>query len=237
MGSAKHDVKESAQVDARAVITFILPSYKTPLLVSELLNTAQESGKYDRCDFVLLLDINDPTLKVYHTVVANLAKKGMVIGCVVYDGTPYAGMINRYAIMADSHSFCVIDAKHMPMCGEGTIADHVEKWLQSSMEPMRVAMFGDAKQYPVVTPVLTDRLGYMFHPLALGRKEAECWLMKLAQNLNVLSSIPDVMVIESKTDGAEIIGVSDKELQDWVEDTLDTYLDLEVDRLSDYILR
>ncbi len=221
----------------KPVVTFLLPSYKTPLLVSELLNTAVESGRYDRCTFMLLLDTNDNMLDVYRGMTRVLSDKGLSVGHVLYDGTPYAGMINRVAMLADTRSLCVIDAKHLPYCKEGGLATHVEKWLDSSAEPMRLAVFGKSYAFPVVTPSLIDRLGYMFHPLAMGRVEAEKWLIDLARATGIASSIPDTSVISSRADGAEILGVSAEHISKWVGDVLSTYLELEAERLSDYVLK
>ena len=51
--------------DDRPVVAFLLPTYKTPFLTSDLLSAAIACKKFDGCTFVLLLDARDPYLLMY----------------------------------------------------------------------------------------------------------------------------------------------------------------------------
>ena len=76
-------------------VAFLLPTYKTPLLTSNLLHTAHSCGCYADCLFVLLLDSRDPSLLVYKEMIDIVREKGLSAGYFIFDGTPYCGKINR----------------------------------------------------------------------------------------------------------------------------------------------
>ena len=231
------DKKNDGETLAHPVVAFLIPTYKTPYLTSDLLSAALTSGKYAGCTFVLLLDIGDPNLLMYKTLVDNVRTKGLSAGFFIFDGTPYCGKVNRVAPIVTADCVCVIDSQHLPVAGNGVpFADAVRNWLASSIEPMRVGTFVTDGFYPLVTRKLVDRLGYMFHPLCYGRIEAEGWLLSLADALGILSPVPDGNVIESSTDGVEIEGDSTQEDASWVDETLKQTLDDEVARLASYLV-
>ena len=132
---------------------------------------------------------------------------------------------------------CVLDSTHLPITKEGGIADAIRTWLESSPESMRVGTFSKEGFYPVVTRKFVDRLGYMFHPLAYGRIDAEDWLLSVASSLGTLSTIDNCTLIRSKADGIEIIGDVDEDDAKWVGETLAQTLDEEVGRLETYLVK
>lgn len=235
------NTKEEQQAPAivqRSPICFLVPSYKTPLLTSDLLHAANESGAYQGCLFALLLQVSDPHLLIYKTLVDTLRSKGMKVGFFVFDGTPYCGMVNRVVPIIEALSFCVLDGSHLPMVDSGgSIAEVVSRWLCASREPMRVGMFCEGGFYPVVTQKLTDRLGYMFHPLCVGRTEAENWLLSLADETGILERIEGCRIMESKTDAVEIVGTSTEEDVRWVGETLGQTLEDVRESLENHLVR
>lgn len=224
-------------IATRSPICFLLPAFKTPLLTSDLLHAANESGLFQGCPFALLLEASDPHLLTYRTTVERLREDGMTLGFFIFDGTPYCGAVNRVAPIIDAEAFCVIDGRHMPFTDGKKMADAVVEWLASSAEPMRVGSFTEDGAYPVVTRKLIDRLGYMFHPLAKGRIEAENWLLSLGTALGVRSIVPGCRIVESQADAVEIIGSSDEEDIRWTDATLEQILDDECERLEKYLVR
>lgn len=217
-------------------ISFLLPTYKTPLLTGELLHTAAHSGEFAGCQFVLLLDLSDPYFLAYRGLVASVREKGLNAGYFVFDGTPYCGTVNRAAPILDTECVCVIDSKHLPLAEGGDMAGKVRRWLASSAQQMRVGTFTADGSYPVVTRKLVDRLGYMFHPLAYGREDAENWLLALGNRLDIVSEIPGGKVVVSQADGAEIVGESEDADILWVGDTLAQILEDEAERLGAYLI-
>jgi len=223
---------------SRPVVAFLVPAYKTPLLTSDMLSAALSSGKFKDCAFVLLLDLEDPNLLTYKTIAENVREKGLNCGYFVFDGTPYAGMINRVAPIINADCLCVIDSTHLPMPnGEPGMAEVLRKWLGSSIQIMRVGIFIDEGFYPVVTRKLVDRLGYLFHPICYGRSEAEHWLLRLSSEIGIMDMIPDCKIIESLADGVELAGTSDENDAGWANETLAQILEDETDRLSGYLIR
>ncbi|OQA04705.1 MAG: hypothetical protein BWY66_02916 [bacterium ADurb.Bin374] len=221
-----------------SAVAFLIPTYKTPRLTADLLSAALACGKYDGCVFVLLLSLDDPNLLSYKTLVDNVREKGLSAGYFIFDGTPYCGMINRVAPIVPADCLCVLDSTHLPFVdGDESFAENVRKWLASSPEPMRVGAFTAEGFYPLVTRKLADRLGYLFHPLCYGRIEAENWLLSVAGDLGLLSTIPGGGIIESSADGVEIIGTSVETDSRWVDDTLAQTLDDETERLAAYLVR
>lgn len=220
-------------------VAFLLPTYKTPLLTSNLLHTAHSCGCYADCLFVLLLDSRDPSLLVYKEIIDIVREKGLSAGYFIFDGTPYCGKINRVVPIINAQSFCVLDSTHLPVTkNENGVAGQIKDWLGSSLEPMKIGVFNEEGFYPVVTRKMIERLGYMFHPLAMGRNEAENWLLALGENLGLLGRVNDVNVIEAESfDGVEIEGWSDSEDSKWVEQTLEQILPDEVERLQEFLLK
>lgn len=219
-------------------VAFLIPAYKTPYMTADLLSAALSCAKFDGCTFVLLLDAQDPHLQQYKTLVENVRAKGLSAGFFVFDGTPYCGMVNRVAPLVRADCVCVLDSTHLPLIDdERPFAVCVREWLAGTPEPMRVGTFVEEGFYPLVTRKLIDRLGYMFHPLAYGRLEAEDWLLSVAVGLGVVSGLPKAKLVESVVDGVEIIGMSDENDKRWVNETLEQALDDEVERLSAYLIR
>jgi hypothetical protein len=220
------------------VVAFLIPTYKTPYLTSDLLSAALACGKFVGCTFVLLLDKEDPHILTYKTLVENVREKGLSAGFFVFDGTPYCGKINRVAPIVSAECLCVLDSRHLPMIdGVASFAEGVRSWLALSPEPMRVGTFTEECFFPLVTRKLVDRLGYMFHPLSYGRVEAENWLLTLSSAVGILSSVAGGKIIESSADGVEIVGTSDPEDSRWVDEILDQTVDEEAERLTGYLLR
>lgn len=228
---------EKKAIDHNAV-AFLIPVRKTPLLTSDLLHTALETGVYDGCSFVLLLDNDDPYLLAYKELVESMRKKGLDAGYFIFDGTPYCGKINRVAPIVSADFVCVIDSTHLPMISSGKkVSEAVQEWAKTSLQEMKVGSFGEDGFYPLVSRKLVDRLGYLFHPLCYGRIEAENWLLLIASRLEIGTQIPDGTVIESNADGVEIVGVSDEEDANWVDETLGQIVDDEAERLEQYLIR
>ena len=228
----------NGKTENRPVVAFLVPTYKTPLLTSDMFSAALASGKFKDCTFILLLDLEDPNLLTYKTLVENVREKGLDCGYFVFDGTPYPGMINRIAPIIVADCICVIDSTHLPIPnGECGMAETLRGWLAASIQNMRVGIFISDGFYPVVTRKLVDRLGYLFHPICYGRTEAEHWLLRLSSEIGVLDMIPDCKIIESSADGIEIIGLSDEDDVRWANETLEQILADETDRLSAYIVR
>lgn len=230
--------QEKRAIAKRSPVCFLIPTYKTPLLTSDLLHAAQDSGAFEGCAFALLLDASDPHLLVYRTLVENLRAKGMTVGFFVFDGTPYCGMVNRVAPIIEADSFCVLDSRHLPMPeAGGRVAEAVSRWFGTSPEPMRVGTFTEDGFYPVVTQRLIERLGYMFHPLAVGRIEAENWLLSLAEEVGILGKIEGCRLIESGADAVEIVGLSDEEDIRWTDATLEQVLEPVAEGLRKHLVR
>lgn len=221
----------------RPAVAFLVPSYKTPFLTSDLFAAALASGKYADCAFILLLEASDPHILKYRALVENVREKGLAAGYFIFDGTPYCGQINRVAPLVPADAVCVIDAKHLPVVEGPSFAESVRAWLATSPEPMRVGTFCENGLFPLVTPKLIERMGYLFHPLCYGRTEAEEWVLSLGSALGIVSAIPGGSVIESSADGVEIIGVSSVEDTEWASATLEQILEEETERLSDYLVR
>lgn len=218
-------------------IAFLLPCYKTPLLASNLLHMAHDSGRYVGCAFILLLDAHDPFLLLYKELVDILTEKGMTVGYCITDGAPYCGKINRIASIVNADSVCVIDNLHIPTSNDDTpFVDKIDAWLKSHPEPMKIGIFNEEGFYIVVTKKLIERLGYMFHPLCYGRYEAEQHLLSLGDKLDIITAIEGCVVLESKNDGAEIEGFSSDEDAQWAAQTLEQTIEEETERLSDYLL-
>lgn len=232
------EVRDDGKTERQPVLSFLVPTYKTPLLTSDMLSAVLASGKFAGCSFVLLLQLEDPNLLAYKTIVENFREKGLRCGYFVFDGTPYTGMINRVAPIINTDCLCVIDSTHLPMPnGASTMVETVSKWLAMSLQQMRVGTFTGEGFYPLVTRKFVDRLGYLFHPLCYGRLEAEHWLLKLSSEIGTLSEIADCKIIESSADGVEILGVSDESDAVWATETLEQTLADEVTRLSEYVVR
>lgn len=225
--------RETPQRDA---VAFLLPSYKTPLLASELLHGAADCKSFAGCAFVLLLDAADPHVATYVALVSSVREKGLKAGYIVFDGAPYCGMVNRVAPIVDADCVCVLDNRHLPTAPEG-VGAAVRKWLSQTPQQMRVGTFCDDGFFPVVTQKLVERLGYMFHPLCYGRIEAENWLLSVGDRLGVLSQIEGGGVLESPADTVEICGASDDADIKWVDDTLAQALDDVCERLDGYIVK
>lgn len=225
---------------ARDAVAFLLPSYKTPLLASELLHAAAAAAPaFAGCSFVLLLDVADPHVPSYVEIVKSVREKGVSAGYIVFDGAPYCGMVNRVAPIVNADTVCVLDNKHLPQVGteDGNVAAAIRKWLAQSPQQMRVGVFSDDGFFPVVTQKLVERLGYMFHPLCYGRIEAENWLLSVAEDLGVLSRIEDGRIFESPADTVEICGMSDADDVKWVDETLEQTLGDVISRLDAYIVK
>ena len=86
-------------------VAFLLPTYKTPLLTSNLLHTAHSCGCYADCLFVLLLDSRDPSLLVskelidiVHSVVAKDLRPDLTI---LFDLDPETGLARTEKALAD----------------------------------------------------------------------------------------------------------------------------------------
>lgn len=223
----------------RDAIAFLLPSYKTPLLASELLHAAASSSTFSGSAFALLLDASDPYLGVYMGVVKAVREKGLKVGYFVFDGTPYCGTVNRVAPIVNAETVCVLDNRHLPQINadDPNVAVAVRSWLAASPQQMRVGTFTEDGFFPVVTQKLVDRLGYMFHPLCYGRLEAENWLLAVGERLGIVSAIPGGSVFESPADTVEICGVSDENDIRWVDETLLQALDDVAERLDAYIVK
>lgn len=232
--------ENSAAATERNAVAFLLPSYKTPLLASELLHAAAAiAPTFAGCSFVLLLDAADPNLPVYFDLVKNVREKGLTVGYIVFDGAPYCGCINRVAPIVAADTVCVLDNKHLPTISPevegGIVAAAVRAWLKRSPQQMQVGTFSEDGFFPVVTQKLIERLGYMFHPICNGRLEAENWLLSVSGSLGVLSTIPGGTLIESPAETVEICGASDGDDMNWVDETLAQTLDEVVGRLDGYL--
>lgn len=234
-------VGESREVvSERNAVAFLLPSYKTPLLASELLHAAASvASTFVGCSFVLLLDSSDTNLPVYFELVKDVRAKGLTVGYIVFDGAPYCGCINRVAPIVAADTVCVLDNKHLPSIAKdvegGNVAAAIRAWLKRSPQQMQVGTFTEDGFFPVVTQKLIERLGYMFHPLCYGRLEAENWILSVAESLDVLSPIPGGSIIESPAETIEFCGSSSAADMDWVADTLAQTLDEVVERLDGYL--
>ena len=221
----------------RSVISFLIPT-KTPLLTSNLLYAAKETGQFVDTSFVLLLSREDPHLLAYREIVDKLRESGMDVGYFIFDGTPYAGMVNRVAPILSTEYVCVIDNTHMPMTSDGrTIGTVLAEWSKQSPQIMEVGTWQNEAMYPVVSRKLIDRLGYMFHPLCYGRDEAENWLILIATSIGVLREIPGTKLIEAKVDTIDTIGMSDADDADWAEETLLQTLDDVADHLTYHLVK
>ena len=237
MNVPQNEVRDDGKTASQPVLAFLVPTYKTPLLTADLFSAALSSGKFVGCPFVLLLQAEDHNLLAYKSIVENFRERGLTCGYFVFDGTPYAGMINRVAPIINADCLCVIDSTHLPMPnGASTMVEIVSKWLAMSLQQMRVGTFTSDGFYPLVTRKFVDRLGYLFHPLCYGRSEAEHWLLKLSSEIGTLSEIADCKIIESSADGVEILGVSDESDASWAIETLEQTLADETDRLSEYVV-
>jgi hypothetical protein len=232
--------KDGTQPGASVVpsVAFLLPSNRSPLAVSELLHAAAESGAYAGCLFVLLLDRDDPTLAGYIETTENLAADGRLsCGGLIFDGTPYAGKVNKAAMSVAAEHFCVIDPYHLPRPGEGGMADLIDVWAGCcAPQDMRVGCFGEVGAYPVVSRRVVERLGYLFHPLCYGRVEAEWWLGSLADALGILSRI-EGRVFESKIKNVDAEGWSSEEDGAWVRGVLEQLNDEEAGRLERFVIK
>ena len=229
-----------ASAPERNVVAFLLPSYKTPLLASELLHGAATiAPTFAGCAFVLLLDTADPNLPVYFDLTKTVREKGLAVGYIVFDGAPYCGCINRVAPIVAADCICVLDNKHLPQIAAdvegGNVAAAISAWLKRSPQRMQVGTFTEDGFFPVVTQKFVERLGYMFHPLCCGRLEAENWLLSVAGSLGVLSTIPGGSLIESPAETVEICGASTADDMNWVDETLAQTLDEVVERLDGYL--
>jgi len=236
----KKQEKKTTEQEASAV-TFLLPCYDTPLLTSDFLYGANQLGCFVDTPFVLLLELRDPRLNVYKEMVNNLIKKGMNVGYLIFDGTPYCGKINRVAHILNTKAICVLDNTHlpMPMCDkpEPKVTEEIALWQQSILEPMTIGVFDEMGNYPVISKKLIERLGYMFHPLSYGRESAENWLCSLGNELGLISRIPDFQIMASKTKEIEIAGQSLAEDKRWVEGILGQIFDEEKERINRYMVR
>lgn len=224
----------------RDAVAFLLPSYKTPLLASELLHAAAAAAPaFAGCSFALLLDAADPHLGAYIAVVKSVREKGLNVGWIVFDGAPYCGMVNRVAPIVNADTICVLDNRHLPQIdgGDANVAAAIRDWLKQSPQQMRVGTFCEDGFFPVVTQKLVERLGYMFHPLCYGRIEAENWLLSVGDGLGILSPIPGGRVFESPADTVEICGASDANDIRWVDETLEQTLGDVIDRLDGYLVK
>lgn len=219
-------------------ITFLIPCFNTPMLSSDFLHTVVETEKFTGCDFVLLLEKNDPSLNLYKQACKSVREKGLELGYFIFDGTPYCGKINRIAPILNTLSLCVLDNTHMPLPNDNkkSVKETVEDWLKLSVEPMRVGVFNDMGEYPVVTKALIERLGYMFHTLCFGREEAEQWILALGENLGVINKI-ECTVGVSSNETVEVEGFSFEEDIEWVRTVLSQILEEEVLRLQEFIVR
>ena len=236
--AAKSGETEGGPGQTRSAVAFLIPTFKTPYLTSDLLATAHSCGTFGKCAFILLLLKEDPFLLTYRETVENLRAKGLNVGFIVIDGTSYAGMVNRIAPLVDADCVCVIDSRHLPAVKDnGDVGEAVTKFMAESAQQMQVATFTEAGFFPVVTQKFIERLGYMFHPLAYGRLEAENWLLNLSTELGILRQMPDCTILESSADGVEIIGVGDPSDTRWVDETLEQALEDEVARLDSYLLK
>ena len=233
MGAESEKIAETAPP---APAAFLIPTYKTPLLTSDLLHAAAETKLYDGIPFILLLQALDPHLLAYMATVASVKEAGLQAGYFVFDGTPYCGMVNRVAPIVMTETVCVIDSTHLPTIGTEPFAEGVRKWLGASPQSMRVGTFVEEGFYPLVTRKFVDRLGYLFHPLAYGRIEAENWLLTVADDLGTLSQIENASIMQSGADGVEIVGDSSKEDSDWVDATLVQTLEDEIPRLREFLV-
>lgn len=232
----KKTIKDKVQQPAP--IAFLLPCNGTPILTSDLLYTVLETKQFGGCHFVLLLDIEDVCVGIYKELVENLRERGMNVGYLVFDGTPYCGKINKAAAIINSLSFCVLDNNHMVIPNAGLdFAELIKKWQTNIVEPMYIGCFEEKGQYPVVSRKFTDRLGYMFHPICFGKEEAECWLTSLATHLEIVYKIPDCIIIEAPSKTIDIHGVSFEEDTKWSKSVLSNILDDEVERLSYKLLK
>ena len=231
------DKKDGPSPTERAALAFLLPTYKTPMLTADLLHAASGFGDYGDLPFVLLLNANDPFILTYREVVEAQRQKGLNCGYMIFDGTPYCGMVNRAAPIVNADHICVLDSTHLPRITDQPFAEGISRWVRSSVQPMRVGRFTDDGFYPVVSRKLIERLGYMFHPLCYGRTEAEAWLLSISAGIGVQSAIEGGKLIESRADGVEILGVSEEDDARWVEQTLDQTLDDEIERLDEYVLK
>lgn len=227
---------EGVTPNKRDAICFLLPSYKTPLMASELLHGAITVGGFEDCAFVLLLDARDPYLLAYRALVDGARKRGLNVGYFVFDGTPYCGQINRVAPIVNAETLCVIDGRHLPRAISASMAERIRAWRATSAQDMQVGTFGEHAFFPVVTQKLVERLGYMFHPLAYGRLEAENWLLTLGSRLGIVSCIDGIEVVQSPVDTVEVVGASRPADSRWVDDTLEQILEEEAERLEDYLV-
>ena len=222
-GSTNKKKNVAVQEDT-PLITFLLPCCNTPLLTSDFLYVASESKMFDKCAFALLLDAFDPSLAIYKELINKVRNLGLNVGYFIFDGTPYIGKINKAAMIIDTVSLCVLDNKHLPaVVSESktkSIYEHIIGWLSHSAEPMKVGLFGQSMEFPIVTKKFIERIGYMFHTLSFGRKESEVWLLQLAQELEILSVIPDCQIIETSAKTFELEGFSTEDDQRWVVDAL-----------------
>jgi hypothetical protein len=225
--------------DKRTIpLTFLIPCFNTPLLTSDLLYAVIESKQFEDCAVVLLLELSDRHLEVYKELVANVRNRGLNAGYLVSDGTPYAGKINRAALMIDSAAFCVLD-NHMMVASAtetGTVRNSVIEWLQSSPEPMKVGVFDQNCVFPVVSKLFTERLGYLYHPLCYGRVEAERWVISLAHDLEILSTIEGCTLLVSPSKNVDPEPFSTEADREWALQTLEQIRADEVDRLADRLI-
>lgn len=222
----------------RPPVVFALPTYRTPLLTSELLYTAVEMGLYKDCMFAVLLETSDPDIQYYMRMIKSLNERGLHVTYMLTTGMSYTAPINRLAMTVDTDALCVIDSFHLPYVSNMSMAEAVKKWLESSPQVMKLGLFGeDLYEYPIISTPMIDIVGYMFHPLAIGRKEAERWMVQLASGIKVASTFPKSSVLESKTDGIEIVGYSSDNDQRWVGSVLNDVYGSEVERLSGFLLR
>lgn len=229
--------EQGGPVKERPAVAFLVPTFKTPMLTSDLLHAAVSCGTFKKCSFILLLQKEDPSLLAYREIVEKVRGDGLDTGYIVFDGTPYAGMVNRIAPFVDADSVCVLDSRHLPVAKDNAdIGDTVRTFLAGSPQQMQTVIFNENGFFPIVTKKLIERLGYMFHPLAYGRIDAENWILNLSAAIGVLRQVPDGLVVESSADGVEIMGASDDNDVRWVDETLEQALEDEAKRLQSYLL-
>lgn len=217
------------------VCTFLIPSFATPLLVSETLYTAKESNKYDRCGFVLLLDRSDKALQVYVDLVKALHEDGFKVGYIIFDGTPYCGKVNRLSAMVNSRTVCVLGNKAILWEGEKQIAEYIEEHLAKMPQPMQVILPKNGES-PIVSLPLVERLGYLYHPICFGKYDSEMWIKQLAIRLGIAQVAEGLSCLSSIAGGSDTIGGVSKEDAKWSMSVLNEILDAEVKRLGEYIL-
>lgn len=240
----KENVNDETGKQEIIPITFLIPCYNTPLLTSDLLYGALQTKSFDGCAFALLLELSDPAVFVYKELVENVRKKGLNVGYMIYDGTRYCGKVNRASPIINTLTLCVLDNSHLPIAFEKDGKDVVPmkarilEWHNATgPEPMKIGAFDESGSYPVVTKKIVERLGYLYHPLAFGRVEAENWLIRVGETTKLISKIGNCGFIESPSKTLEYDGLSDKEDIAWVTGTLEMTLADTVEHIERHKLR